>query len=79
MDSTAFQFSSLAEWINLIISLGGSSGIPLVDLHKFQIFAAVACNILWFYRNKAYHDGNTFDAISVSRHINKITLEHFQA
>jgi hypothetical protein len=54
-------------------------GIPLVDQHKFQIFAAVACDILWLYRNKAYHDGNSYDTISVSNHINKITLEHFQA
>jgi hypothetical protein len=56
-----------------------SFGIPLRDQHKFQIFAAVACDILWFYRNKAYHDGLSYDAISVSRHINKITLEHYQA
>jgi hypothetical protein len=69
----------LAEWIKLIISPGSAFGIPLVDQHKFQIFAAVACDILWFYRNKAYHDGISYDAISVSKHINKITLEHFQA
>jgi hypothetical protein len=79
MDSIAFQFTSMPEWINLIISSESSFGIPLVDHHKFQIFLAVACGILWFYRNKAYHDGDSFDAISVSKHINKITLEHFQA
>jgi hypothetical protein len=50
-----------------------------MDQHKFQIFAAVACDILWFYRNKAYHDGLSYDAISVSKHINKISLEHYQA
>jgi hypothetical protein len=79
LDSTAFTFTTLTEWIQLIISPGSSFGIPLMDQHKFQIFAAVACDILWFYRNKAYHDGLSYDAISVSRHINKITLEHYQA
>jgi ribonuclease HI len=79
LDSTAFGFTTLKEWIQLIISLGSSFGIPLVDQHKFQIFVAVACDILWFYRNKAYHDGLSFDAIAVSKHINKITLEHYQA
>jgi hypothetical protein len=69
----------LAEWIKLFISSGSSFGIPLVDQHKFQIFAAMACDILWFYRNKAYHDAISYDAIFVSKHINKITLEHFQA
>jgi hypothetical protein len=39
----------------------------------------VACDILWFYRNKAFHDGVSFNARSVSPHINKISLEHFQA
>jgi hypothetical protein len=50
-----------------------------VDWHKFQIFAYVACDILWFYRNKAFYDGLTFDALKVSAHINKIAFEHFQA
>jgi hypothetical protein len=53
--------------------------VPLLDHHKFQIFAAVACNILWFYRNKAFHEGASFNAILVSNHINKISLEHLQA
>jgi ribonuclease HI len=79
LDSTALQFSSMSEWISSIISPGSSIGIPFEDKHKFQIFAAVACDILWFYRNKAYHDSLSFDARSVSMHINKISLEHFQA
>jgi hypothetical protein len=79
LDSIALKFTSMSEWISSIISPGSSIGIPLVDHHKFQIFAVVACDILWFYRNKAFHDGVSFDAISVSKYINKISLEHFQA
>ena len=78
LDSTAFHFSYMSEWISSIISPGSSLGILLVDKHKFQIFAAVACDILWFYRNEAFHDGASFDARSMSVHINKISLEHFQ-
>lgn len=51
----------------------------MADIHKFQIFATVACDILWYYRNKAFHDGLSFDARNVSRHINKVSLEHFNA
>jgi hypothetical protein len=69
----------MLDWIKLIISPGSSLGIPLVDCHKFHIFASVACDILWFYRNKAFHDGVTFEARKVSTHINKIAFEHFQA
>jgi hypothetical protein len=30
-------------------------------------------------QNKAFHDGTSFDACNISAHINKISLEHFQA
>jgi hypothetical protein len=69
----------MEAWIAAIISPEHSLGIPLRDQHKFQIFAFVACDILWFYRNKALHENLTFDARSVSIHVNKIALEHFQA
>jgi hypothetical protein len=79
LDSTAFHFSSMEAWIAAIISPEHSLGISLRDQHKFQIFAFVACDILWFYLNKALHKNLTFDARSVSIYVNKITLEHFQA
>jgi hypothetical protein len=79
LDSTALNLSSMLNWIKLIIYPGSSLGIPLVDCHKFQVFASMACDILWFYRNRAFHDGISFDSCNVSVHINKISLEHFQA
>jgi hypothetical protein len=79
LDSTKFNFSSMVDWIKLIISPCHSLGIPWADCHKFQIFASVACDILWYYRNQAFHTGITFEARNVSRHINKIAFEHFQA
>jgi hypothetical protein len=69
----------MVDWIKLIISPCNSLGIPLTDCHKFQIFASVACDILWYYRNQAFHNGITFEAQNVSMYINKIALEHFQA
>ena len=71
--------SSMLDCIKLIISLSSSLGIPLVDCHKFQIFASLACDILWYYRNQAFHNGITLEARNVFAHINKIALEHFQA
>ena len=69
----------MLDWIDSILSPGHSLGIPSEDQHKFQIFAFVACDILWFYKNKALHDEVSLDARSVSAHINKISLEHFLA
>jgi hypothetical protein len=54
LDSLVLKFPSMLDWIKLIISPGSSLGIPLVDCHKFQIFAFMACDILWFYRNIAF-------------------------
>jgi ribonuclease HI len=79
LDSIALHFDFMSDWVSSIISPGSSVGIPFLDHHKFQIFAAMACDILWFYRNKALHEGASFNAISISNHINKISMEHFQA
>jgi hypothetical protein len=79
LDSTTFNFSSMLNWIKLIIFPSNSLGIPLADCHKIQIFAFVAYDILWYYRNQAFHNKITFEARNVSTHINKIALEHFQA
>jgi hypothetical protein len=69
----------MVDWIKLIISPFNSLGIPLANCHRFQIFVAVACDSLWYYRNQAFHNGFIFDARNISKHINKIALEHFQA
>lgn len=39
----------------------------------------MACDFLWSYRNRAYHDGLSFDALQMSRQINKVPLEHTMA
>ncbi|GLT68009.1 hypothetical protein SLA2020_402740 [Shorea laevis] len=78
LDSTVLNFPSMMDWIKFIIS-PSSLGINRKDHHHFQIFAAVLCDLLWFYRNKAYHDGLLFDALLISRNINRITHEHFKA
>lgn len=79
LDSLAFGFSSMRDWVKLIISPETYLNIPLANHHRFQIFAAVACDLLWFYRNKAYHDGIITGIHHISKHINIVTLEHFHA
>lgn len=63
---------------NIIIS-PISFGISINDQHRFQVFAAVSCDLLWHYCKKAFHDALSFDVINVSQHINKISIEHFAA
>jgi hypothetical protein len=79
LDSSAFDFNTMADWIQQIISPGISLKIPSIDHHKFQIFAAVTCDLLWFYRNKSYHEGITIDIRLISKHINTVTMEYYIA
>jgi hypothetical protein len=34
---------------------------------------------MWYYKNKAFHDALSFNALQVSQHINKVSFEHFTA
>jgi hypothetical protein len=69
------------NWIKLIISPGPVLNIPQTDHHYFQIFDVVACDLLWYSHNKAYHDGISFDALQLSRNVNlnKVYMEHLMA
>jgi len=79
LDFLAFNFSTMAHWVQQIIFLGTSLHIPRMDHHKFQIFAAVACDLLWFYINKSHHEGINIDIRPISQHINKVIMEYFNA
>jgi hypothetical protein len=77
LDSSAFNFISLQNWVQQIISPGTFLNISSSDHYKFQIFAAVACDLLWFYRNKSHHEGIAIDIYHISKYINLTALEHY--
>jgi hypothetical protein len=57
LDSLAWASLTLPNWIKGILSPHSTFGIPKSETHLFQIFAAVLCDLLWFSRNKAHHEG----------------------
>jgi hypothetical protein len=69
LDSLAWSFLSLPNWINVIIHPHSSLSIPLADSHLFQIFAVVLCDLLWFSRNKAVHEGLILDISILAKSI----------
>jgi hypothetical protein len=79
INSTAFHFTNMLDWIKVLISPGLNLNIPKEDHHRFQIFASVTCDTLWFSRNKAYHENLSFDALQLSRKILKVSQEHMVA
>jgi hypothetical protein len=79
LNSLAWSSLSLPDWINGIINPFSSLGIPLADFHLFQIFAAVLCDLLWFSRNKAYHESVIPDINSLANSIRKTTMQHAAA
>jgi hypothetical protein len=72
----AWSSLSLSDWIKGIINPHLSFGIPKSDSHLFQIFASVLCDLLWFSRNKAAHDGVISDISSLANSIKRTSLDH---
>jgi hypothetical protein len=54
LDILALSISSMADWLYIILH-PHTIGVPASDSHFFQIFAAVACDQIWFARNKAHN------------------------
>jgi hypothetical protein len=50
--------------------------IPYTDVHLFQIYATVLCDLLWFSRNKAIHKGIIPDITKLAVSIKKSYLAH---
>jgi len=75
LDSTTFDSPDLLNWVRVILYPDALLHIPFLEKHRFQVFAAVTCDLLWFHRNKAYHDGLTFDARSIA---NLICISYHQ-
>jgi hypothetical protein len=79
LDTVALNVINITDWFQIILHPNCRLGISPTEIHRFQIFAAVACDYLWFIRNKAHHDDIIPNAILISTTINRITLEHFLA
>lgn len=71
--------TNIIDWLLIILNPNRKIGIPQVEIHLFQIFAVIACDYLWFIRNKAHHDGLIPNALIISSTINKTVLEHHSA
>jgi hypothetical protein len=79
LDSLFWSNIPLASWIKGIPSPHISFGILYAEAHLFQIFAAVLCDLLWFSRNKAAHDGIIPGVMVLANSIKKTALEHSAA
>jgi hypothetical protein len=79
LDSSAWFSIPPSNWIKGLIHPHSFFGIPPADCHLFQIFAAVLCDLIWFARNKAVHEGSIPDISSLARLIRKTTLAHAAA
>jgi hypothetical protein len=78
LDSLALRIDSLSDWLSIILH-PDIIGIPASYSHLFQIFAAVACDQIWFARNKTLHENLIPNALDISSCINRIALNHHSA
>jgi hypothetical protein len=52
LDTIALNVTNMTDWLLIILHLHRMLGVPPAETHRFQIFAIVACDYLWFTRNK---------------------------
>lgn len=69
----------MSDWLNCIFNPCFVVGIPKTNVHLFQIYAFVSCDLMWFSRNRAVHDGVIANVLVLSSSINKVSLEHHLA
>jgi hypothetical protein len=65
------DMTDITNWLLIILNPHRMIGIPQAEIHLFQIFAAIACDYLWFIKNKAHHDGLIPNALVISSTINR--------
>jgi hypothetical protein len=66
----------MVEWIHLILDPEKFLNISNKEIHLFQVFVFVACDLLSLSRNKAQHESTIPEAISLAKTVGKIFLEH---
>jgi hypothetical protein len=79
LDSQPWCSLSPPNWIKGIIHPHLTFGIPKPETHLFQIFAMVLCDLLWFSRNKAVHEGIIPNILQLADTIKKTALAHSAA
>jgi hypothetical protein len=78
LDIFALRICSMADWLHIILH-PHTVGIPASASHFFQIFVTVACDQIWFARNKAHHENLVPNAMTISAKINRLSNEHYGA
>lgn len=79
LDSTTLDSLNLCDWIRVILYPEAFLHIPCSELHRFQVFATVTCDLLWFHCNKAFHYGLSFDARILAKLIINTYHQHYDA
>jgi hypothetical protein len=74
-DSFVWSSLSLPNWIKAIIHPHSSLRILLADIHLFQIFDVVLCDLLWFSKNKVVHKGVIPDIKVLANSISRTTID----
>ncbi|GLT59036.1 hypothetical protein SLA2020_318810 [Shorea laevis] len=53
---SVFSAKPISEWILAVIHPKETLGIPISDIRKFQLFAALTMDFIWMARNKLVHE-----------------------
>lgn len=66
------------QWISVILK-PNIIGIPRAEQHHFQLYAALALDMVWFERNKVVHGDSCVDPWLLAQHLRQLCIQHLDA
>lgn len=65
----AFESFHISSWIKAISEPSKYLEIPSKEVHDFQLFAAIAMDMIWYSRNQVVHNSSKIDMPSLLKQL----------
>jgi hypothetical protein len=79
LHTVSFSYMPFVDWIKALLRPHFSLGIPVQDVHNFQISALVLMDQIWFARNKLIHEAITPVPLTTLKCIKNTAQHHLLA
>ncbi|GLT62172.1 hypothetical protein SLA2020_348290 [Shorea laevis] len=75
----AFEDFPISHWIKVILDPLKFLAIPKKDIRRFQLFAIITMDLIWFSRNQVVHNSQKLEVTSLLKQIKSALKAHEQA
>jgi hypothetical protein len=79
LNSSCFADKPIADWVLAILDPVTWLSIPKFEVKKFQLFAVLAMDLIWFSRNKLIHEAVTPVPDKIQLQLSSLVSRHVSA